>query len=79
MSDHIKLGLQTNVKGEQIYAQGYLYRAIATNQEDRSDHLIVHWYTQHGKTAKIGSKNLSWILEVMPCRAQTSRRMLCTF
>jgi len=32
--------------GEEISANGFIYRAITTNQESLSNHEIVHWYNQ---------------------------------
>jgi hypothetical protein len=48
MLGQVELGLETNKEGEQIYEQGYLYRATASNQEDWNDHRVVHLYNQRG-------------------------------
>ncbi len=42
-----ELDLDNN--GEEIVSGGYIYRAIATNQDEWSDRQIVHWYNQRGE------------------------------
>jgi hypothetical protein len=69
MPGQMELGLEANEEGEQIYAQGYLYRAIASNQEDWSDHRIVHWYNQRAEDSenRIKELKLDFGGDVLPC------------
>lgn len=69
MLGQVELDLETTEDGEQIYAQGYLYRAIATNQEDWSDLRIVHWYNQRAEDSenRIKELKLDFGGDVLPC------------
>lgn len=54
---------------EEIYAGGYIYRAIATTRDDLSDSDLIHWYNQRGEAAENRIKELKsdFGAEQMPC------------
>ncbi len=53
-----ELDLDTGTTGEEIISGGYIYRAIATNQDEKSDSQIVHWYNQRGEDSENRIKEL---------------------
>ena len=55
--------------GEQINAQGYIYRAIATNRDDLSNDKIIHWYNQRAEDSenRIKELKLDFGGDVLPC------------
>jgi len=55
--------------GEQITAQGYIYRAIATNQNNWSDSRVTHWYNQRGEDSenRIKELKLDFGGDTLPC------------
>ena len=55
--------------GEQINAQGYIYRAIATNRDDLSNDEIIHWYNQRAEDSenRIKELKLDFGGDVLPC------------
>lgn len=65
----VELDLEEDSAGEQIYTQGYLYRAIATNQDSWSDSRIVHWYNQRAEDSenRIKELKLDFGGDTLPC------------
>lgn len=65
----VALDLEEDGTGEQICARGYIYRAIATNQDDWSDSRIVHWYNQRGEDSenRIKELKLDFGGDTLPC------------
>lgn len=53
-----ELDLDTDTTGEKIISSGYIYRAIATNQEGKSDSHIIHWYNLRGEDSENRIKEL---------------------
>ena len=39
----VELDLDPQCTGEELYSQGYIYRAIATNRDDWSNSRLIHW------------------------------------
>lgn len=63
-----ELGLQEQA-GEEITANGFIYRAIATNQEGLSNNEITHWYNQRGEDSenRIKELKLDFGGDTLPC------------
>jgi len=63
------LDLGDSDSDEQITAQGYIYRAIATNQDSWSDSRIIHWYNQRGEDSenRIKELKLDFGGDTLPC------------
>jgi len=63
------LDLETAESSEQICSRGYIYRAIATNQEDWNDSRIVHWYNQRAEDSenRIKELKLDFGGDTLPC------------
>lgn len=63
------LDLGDTESGEQITADGYIYRAIATSHEDWSDSRIIHWYNQRGEDSenRIKELKLDFGGDTLPC------------
>ena len=72
----VELDLDTADIGEHIVSQGYIYRCIATNQDDWS---ISTGITSEQKTARTGLKNLNAILVATHYLALILMPMPCTF
>lgn len=54
---------------EEVCAQGYVYRAIATNRETMTDSEIVHWYNQRAEDSenRIKELKLDFGGDTLPC------------
>ncbi len=65
----VEFDLEDNEASEQLYSQGYIYRAIATNRETWSDHQIVHWYNQRAEDSenRIKELKLDFGGDTLPC------------
>ena len=65
----VALDLETDDSGEQICSQGYLYRAIATNQDSLNDSQVVHWYNQRAEDSenRIKELKLDFGGDTLPC------------
>ena len=50
--------LDEQADAETLTANGYLYRAIATNRDHLNDHQIVHWYNQRAEDSENRIKEL---------------------
>jgi hypothetical protein len=64
-----ELDLDADNNGEEIVSAGYIYRAIATNQDEWSDSQIVHWYNQRGEDSenRIKELKLDFGGDTLPC------------
>ena len=64
-----ELDLGNPCTGEAICADGYLYRAIATNQEEWSNTQIIHWYNQRAEDSenRIKELKLDFGGDTLPC------------
>lgn len=64
-----ELDLDTDTTGEEITSGGYIYRAIATNQDEKSDSHIIHWYNQRGEDSENRIKELKCDFggDTLPC------------
>ena len=64
-----ELELESDTTSEEICSQGYLYRAIATNQNGLSDSEIIHWYNQRGEDSenRIKELKLDFGGDTLPC------------
>jgi hypothetical protein len=65
----IDINLDANNTGEEISSQGYIYRAIATNQDDWGDSKIIHWYNQRAEDSenRIKELKLDFGGDTLPC------------
>jgi len=63
-----ELELETQT-GEEITANGFIYRAIATNQETLNDSEVVHWYNQRAEDSenRIKELKLDFGGDTLPC------------
>jgi len=54
---------------EEVCAQGYVYRAIATNRETLTDSEIIHWYNQRAEDSenRIKELKLDFGGDTLPC------------
>ena len=54
---------------ELIEANGYVYRAIATNRDELSDSEVIHWYNQRGEHSenRIKELKLDFAGDALPC------------
>ena len=54
---------------EEVCAQGYVYRAIATNRETMTDSEIIHWYNQRAEDSenRIKELKLDFGGDTLPC------------
>lgn len=54
---------------EDIHLSGYIYRAIATNRDELSDSLIIHWYNQRAEDSenRIKELKLDFGGDTLPC------------
>lgn len=64
-----ELDLDDNKTSEEIHANGYVYRAIATNRDDWSDSEIIHWYNQRAEDSenRIKELKLDFGGDTLPC------------
>ncbi len=64
-----ELELDTPDSGEEICADGYVYRAIATNQDEWSNTQIIHWYNQRAEDSenRIKELKLDFGGDILPC------------
>lgn len=55
--------------GEEIAANGFIYRSIATNQENLTNNEIIHWYNQRGEDSenRIKELKLDFGGDTLPC------------
>ena len=64
-----QLDLETLQSGEEIFAQAYVYRAIATNRESMSNSEVIHWYKQRAEDSENRIKELKrdFGADTLPC------------
>ena len=64
-----ELDLNTDADAIEMASQGYIYRAIATNQHDWDNSRIVHWYNQRAKDSenRIKELKLDFGGDTLPC------------
>lgn len=55
--------------GEEITANGFIYRAIATNRASLSNSELIHWYNQRGEDSenRIKELKLDFGGDILPC------------
>lgn len=55
--------------GEEVCAQGFVYRAIATNKETMTDSKLIHWYNQRAEHSenRIKELKLDFGAGTLPC------------
>ena len=65
----VDLDLAQPASAEEITANGYIYRAIATNRDDWSNNQIVHWYNQRAEASenRIKELKLDFGGDTLPC------------
>jgi len=65
----VDLDLSQPASTEEITANGYIYRAIATNRDDWSNNQIVHWYNQRAEASenRIKELKLDFGGDTLPC------------
>ena len=65
----INIDLDADNTGEEISSQGYIYRAIATNQDQWNDSQIIHWYNQRAEDSenRIKELKLDFGGDTLPC------------
>lgn len=65
----VELDFEVDNSDEEISSQGYIYRAIATNQDDWDDSTIVHWYNQRAEDSenRIKELKLDFGGDTLPC------------
>jgi len=63
-----ELELETQT-GEEITANGFIYRAIATNQEGLTNSALIHWYNQRAEDSenRIKELKLDFGGDILPC------------
>jgi len=73
----VELDLEESKTSEQIYSQGYIYRAIATNQEGWNDNQVVHWYNQRAEDSenRIKELKLDFGGDTLPCSDFNANRL----
>ena len=64
-----ELDLNSDSSGEEIISGGYIYRAIATNQNEWNDSEVIHWYNQRGEDSenRIKELKLDFGGDTLPC------------
>ena len=64
-----QLDLEILQSDEEIFAQGYVYRAIATNREWMSNSEVIHWYKQRAEDSENRIKELKrdFAADTLPC------------
>jgi hypothetical protein len=65
----VALELDSQEKCDEIVSGGYVYRAIATNQDDWSDSQVIHWYNQRAEDSenRIKELKLDFGGDTLPC------------
>lgn len=65
----VALELDSEEASDQFVSQGYIYRAIATNQDQWADSQIVHWYNQRAEDSenRIKELKLDFGGDTLPC------------
>jgi hypothetical protein len=65
----IDIDLEADSTGEEISSQGYIYRAIATNQDEWNDSQIIRWYNQRAEDSenRIKELKLDFGGDTLPC------------
>ena len=65
----VELALENDNSEEETTVDGYLYRAIATNQNEWSNSEIIHWYNQRGEDSenRIKELKLDFGGDTLPC------------
>lgn len=65
----LEIHLEADNTGEEILSQGYIYRAIATNQNEWDDSQVVHWYNQRAEDSenRIKELKLDFGGDTLPC------------
>ena len=65
----VDINLDADNTGEGISSQGYIYRTIATNQDDWGDSKIIHWYNQRAEDNenRIKELKLDFGGDTLPC------------
>jgi len=63
------LELESENNADELSIGGYIYRAIATNRDELSDSLIVHWYNQRAEDSenRIKELKLDFGGDTLPC------------
>ncbi len=69
MKGQTSLMLEDTCDTETHCAQGYIYRAIATNRSDLSDSEVIHWYNQRSEDCenRIKELKLDFGGDTLPC------------
>ncbi|MCP4047860.1 MAG: IS1380 family transposase [Gammaproteobacteria bacterium] len=64
-----QVDLEVLQSDEEVCAQGFVYRAIATNRETMTDSEIIHWYNQRGEDSenRIKELKLDFGGDTLPC------------
>ncbi len=64
-----ELDLADEHTSDELYHEGYIYRAIASNQESKSDSEIIHWYNQRAQDSenRIKELKLDFGGDTLPC------------
>jgi hypothetical protein len=64
-----QMDLEVLQSDEEVCAQGYVYRAIATNRETMTDSEIIHWYNQRAEDSenRIKELKLDFGGDTLPC------------
>ena len=61
------LDLDEDTDSQAHCAEGFIYRAIATNRSALCDSEIIHWYNQRAEDSENRIKELKLDLVVIPC------------
>ena len=77
LEGQVSLDLGTQADAETITANGYLYRAIATNRDNLTDSDIVHWYNQRAEDSenRIKELKLDFGGDTLPCSDFAANRL----
>ena len=64
-----ELELDVAQNSEEAISEGYIYRAIATNQDALTDSQLIHWYNQRGEDSenRIKELKLDFGGDTLPC------------
>jgi hypothetical protein len=65
----VEIDLEDSDTKNEIALNGYLYRAIATNNDEKSDSEIIHWYNQRAEDSenRIKELKLDFGGDCLPC------------
>jgi hypothetical protein len=65
----VELNLSDGNHCDEVIAEGYVYRAIATNRDSMSDSELIHWYNQRAEDSenRIKELKLDFGGDVLPC------------